>query len=116
MRLGIGNALIDQPTIYLRVSAEPQPRREEAMLRMLLASDPGDHQLHESYAADNLKHFTRKDFGWAKAQFAEFVLKSILGRMPLPVPPKPGIDTHVTDLPFQITFSQSGGIFNAAPH
>jgi uncharacterized protein len=63
------------------------------MLRMLLASDPGDHQLHESYGADNPKHFTRKDFGWAKAQFAEFVLRSILGRMPLPVPPKPEIDT-----------------------
>jgi len=63
------------------------------VLRILLASDPGDHQLHESYAADNPKHFTRKDFGWAKAQFAEFVLRSILGRMPLPVPPKPEIDT-----------------------
>jgi uncharacterized protein len=63
------------------------------MLRMLLASDPGDHQLHESYGADNPKHFTRQDFGWAKAQFAEFVLRSILGRMPLPVPPKPEIDT-----------------------
>jgi uncharacterized protein len=85
------------------------------MLRMLLASDPGDHQLHESYAADNPKHFTREDFGWAKAQFAEFVLRSILGRMPLPVPPKPEIDPHVTDRPFQITFSKSGGIFNDAP-
>jgi len=31
MRLGIGNALIDQPTIYLLVGAEPQPRREEAL-------------------------------------------------------------------------------------
>jgi hypothetical protein len=58
------------------------------VLRMLLASDPGDHQPHESYAANNPKHFTRKDFGWAKAQFAEFVLRSILGRTPLPVPPK----------------------------
>src|SRR5262249_7888133 len=31
MRLGIGNALIDQPTIHLLVSPEPQPRREEAL-------------------------------------------------------------------------------------
>ena len=66
------------------------------VLRMLLASDPGDHQPHESYAADNPKHFTRKDFGWAKAQFAEFVLRAILGRMPLPVPPKPEMDPYVT--------------------
>jgi hypothetical protein len=72
--------------------------------------------LHESYAADNPKHFTRKDFGWAKAQFAEFVLRSILGRMPLPVPPKPEIDTHVSDRPFQITFSQVAASSTAAPH
>src|SRR2546430_1275065 len=69
------------------------------VLRMLLASDPGDHQPHESYAANNPKHFTRKDFGWAKAQFAEFVLRSILGRRPLPVPPKPERDTYVNNLP-----------------
>jgi hypothetical protein len=85
------------------------------VLRMLLASDPGDHQPHESYAANNPKHFTRKDFGWAKAQFAEFVLRSILGRRPLPVPPKPGGDTYVNNLPSQLTFSQVGGGFNAAP-
>ena len=66
-------------------------RKDEqvVLLRMLLASDPGDHQPHESYAANNPKQFTREDFGWAKAQFAEFVLTSILGRRPLPVPPKP---------------------------
>jgi uncharacterized protein len=69
------------------------------VLRMLLASDPGDHQPHESYAANNPKHFTRKDFGWAKAQFAEFVLRSILSRMPLPVPPKPEMDIYVPDRP-----------------
>ena len=62
------------------------------LLRMLLTSDPGDHQLHESYSANNPKHLTRKDFGWAKAQFGEFVLRSVLGRMPLPVPPKLEID------------------------
>ena len=67
------------------------------VLKILLASDPGDHQLHESYAANDPKHFTRKDFGWAKAQFAEFVLRSILGRMPLPVPPKPEMDIYVAD-------------------
>lgn len=68
------------------------------VLRMLLASDPGDHQPHESYAANNPKHFTRKDFGWAKAQFAEFVLRSILGRTPLPVPPKLGSASLATEI------------------
>lgn len=71
-------------------------RKDEqiALLRMLLASDPGDHQPHESYAANNPKHFTRPDFGWAKAQFAEFMLTSILGRTPLPVPSKPADPTR----------------------
>jgi hypothetical protein len=65
-----------------------QKDEQIGLLRMLLASDPGDHQPHESYAANNPEHFTRKDFGWAKAQFAEFVLRSVLDRTPLPVPPK----------------------------
>ena len=82
---------------------------------MLLMSDPGDHQPHESYVVNNPKHFTRKDFGWAKAQFGEFVLRSILGRRPLPVPPKPEGDTVVKNLPSQLTFSHVGGGFNAAP-
>ena len=73
-----------------------QKDEQIGLLRMLLASDPGDHQLHESYSADNPKHFTRKDFGWAKAQFGEFVLRAILGRMPLPVPPKPEMHPYVT--------------------
>ena len=64
-----------------------------SLLRMLLTSDPGDHQPHESYMANNPKHFTREDFGWAKAQLAEFVLRAILGWVPLPVPPKLEIDT-----------------------
>jgi len=68
----------------------PTNQKDEriGLLRMLLASDPGDRQPHESYAANNQEHFTRKDFGWAKAQFAEFVLRSVLDRTPLPVPPK----------------------------
>jgi Metal-independent alpha-mannosidase (GH125) len=65
-----------------------QKDEQIGLLRMLLASDPGDHQPHESYAPNNPKQFTRKDFGWAKAQFAEFVLRLVLGRTPLPVPPK----------------------------
>jgi meiotically up-regulated gene 157 (Mug157) protein len=61
-------------------------------LLRILSSDPGDHQPHESYAANNPKFFTRKDFGWAKAQFAEFVLRSILSWIPLPVSPKLEMD------------------------
>ena len=56
---------------------------------MLLASDPGDSQLHESYLPQNPKVFTRKDFGWPNALLAEFMLTTIKGHAPLPVPPSP---------------------------
>jgi hypothetical protein len=84
------------------------------LLRMLLMSDPGDHQLHESYAANNPKHFTRKDFGWAKAQFAEFVLRVILDWMPLPVPPKLEMATHVRNRPSHLNLLEDGGGVEAA--
>jgi len=58
-------------------------RRE--VLGELLASDPGDHLLHESFDPnDPLKH-TRKDFGWPNALFSEFVMTSFGGTQPLPM-------------------------------
>jgi meiotically up-regulated gene 157 (Mug157) protein len=44
------------------------------VLAQLLASDPGDHLLHESFDPDDPKKFTRPDFGWPNALFSEFVL------------------------------------------
>src|SRR5258706_15046580 len=43
-----------------------QREKQIRVLRMLLTSNPGAHQTHETYAADYPKHFTRKDFSWAK--------------------------------------------------
>lgn len=60
-----------------------------SVLKMLLASDSGDHQLHESYLPTNPKVYTRKDFGWPNALFAEFVLTAIQGHVPLPIPAAP---------------------------
>jgi uncharacterized protein len=60
------------------------------MLKMLLASDTGDHSLHESYLPQNPKLYSRKDFGWPNALFAEFIMTEFQGRQPLPVPPAPG--------------------------
>jgi len=45
----------------------------QRVLTMLLASDPGDHRLHESFDPFNPKRFTREDFGWPNAFFAEYV-------------------------------------------
>jgi meiotically up-regulated gene 157 (Mug157) protein len=44
------------------------------VLAQLLASDPGDHLLHESFDPDDPRRYTRADFGWPNALFSEFVL------------------------------------------
>jgi meiotically up-regulated gene 157 (Mug157) protein len=57
----------------------------DAALGLLLASDPGDGRLHESFDPDDPKKFTRKDFGWPNSLFAEFVMTAKGGAPPLPV-------------------------------
>jgi meiotically up-regulated gene 157 (Mug157) protein len=51
------------------------PARQQAVLKMLLASDPGDHRLHESFDPDDPKKLTREDFGWPNAFFTEYMAK-----------------------------------------
>jgi uncharacterized protein len=55
------------------------------VLAQLLASDPGDHLLHESFNPDNPADFTRADFGWPNALFSEYVMTTFEGVPSLPV-------------------------------
>ena len=55
------------------------------VLAQLLASDPGDHLLHESFNPDDPTRYTRADFGWPNALFSEFVMTSFEGVPALPV-------------------------------
>ena len=55
------------------------------VLDQLLASDPGDHLLHESFNPDDPTKFSRVDFGWPNALFSEYVMTSFEGVPPLPV-------------------------------
>ncbi|GAC1302648.1 MAG: glycoside hydrolase family 125 protein [Vulcanimicrobiaceae bacterium] len=55
------------------------------VLGQLLASDPGDHLLHESFDPSDPLKFSRKDFGWPNALFSEFVMTSFNGTPPLPM-------------------------------
>jgi meiotically up-regulated gene 157 (Mug157) protein len=54
------------------------------VLGQLLASDPGDHLLHESFNPDDPTKFTRADFGWPSALFSEYVMTEFEGVPPLP--------------------------------
>ncbi len=46
---------------------------QQRVLQMLLASDPGDHRLHESFDPNDPKTLTREDFGWPNAFFVEYI-------------------------------------------
>ena len=54
------------------------------VLGQLLASDPGDHLLHEAFNPDDPMKFTRLDFGWPNALFSEYVMTTFGGVTPLP--------------------------------
>ncbi len=54
-------------------------------LAQLLASDPGDHLLHESFDPSDPKRYSRKDFGWPNALFSEFVMTAFGGTPEIPM-------------------------------
>ncbi len=58
---------------------------KQDVLSQLLASDPGDHLLHESFDPDDPKRFTREDFGWPNALFSEFVMTQFEGEREIPM-------------------------------
>jgi meiotically up-regulated gene 157 (Mug157) protein len=65
-------------------TASTDSERKE-VLNELLASDPGDHLLHESFNVDDPTRFTRTDFGWPNALFSEYVMTQFEGIPALPV-------------------------------
>jgi hypothetical protein len=58
---------------------------KQDVLNQLLASDPGDHLLHESFDPNDPKRYTRPDFGWPNALFSEFVMTSFQGVRQIPM-------------------------------
>jgi hypothetical protein len=66
------------------MTATTQPEKQD-VLSQLLASDPGDHLLHESFNPDDPRQFTRQDFGWPNALFSEFVMTQFQGINEIPM-------------------------------
>jgi uncharacterized protein len=58
---------------------------KQDVLAQLLASDPGDHLLHESFNPDDPRQYTRQSFGWPNALFSEFVMTQIQGTAEIPM-------------------------------
>ncbi len=55
------------------------------ILTQLLASDPGDHLLHESFDPSNPLRYSRKDFGWPNALLSEWIMTSFGGVPEIPM-------------------------------
>ncbi|HET7814103.1 MAG TPA: glycoside hydrolase family 125 protein [Candidatus Baltobacteraceae bacterium] len=66
------------------LTADSQTEKQD-VLNQLLASDPGDHLLHESFDPNDPKRFTRPDFGWPNALFSEYVLTAFDGVNEIPM-------------------------------
>ncbi len=58
---------------------------KQNVLDQLLASDPGDHLLHESFDPNDPRRYTRQDFGWPNALFSEFVMTQFEGQTVVPM-------------------------------
>jgi len=62
------------------------PGERKTVIKELLASDPGDGLLHESFDPNNPKTLTRPDFGWPNALFPELIMIDQGKQKELPVP------------------------------
>lgn len=73
------------------LTATGQNERQD-VLNQLLASDPGDHLLHESFDPNDPKRYTRVDFGWPNALFSEYVMTRFQGVPEIPMGDTSGVD------------------------
>ena len=69
------------------------PREVAALIQSIAATGSSDGLIHESFDPNDPSRFTRSEFGWANASFAELLFRSVAG-----IPPQPShrdIFTHV---------------------
>jgi len=60
--------------LVVQALTSDDPVEIEKVLGYIAASDVGDHRLHESYDASWPEQFTRADFAWPNALYAELVI------------------------------------------
>jgi uncharacterized protein len=60
--------------LCVQVLTSDDPAEIERVFGYIAVADVGDHRLHESFDADWPESFTRDDFAWANALYAELVL------------------------------------------
>lgn len=60
--------------LVMQALTTDDPEEVDAMLRYVAASDSGDHRLHESFDGNSPDRFTRDDFAWPNALYAELIM------------------------------------------
>ncbi|HEY8297347.1 MAG TPA: glycoside hydrolase family 125 protein [Candidatus Baltobacteraceae bacterium] len=71
--------------LVMQAITATDPSEIERVLGYVAVSDVGDHRLHESFNADWPEAYTRSDFAWPNALFAQLMLKRDGGRLPMAV-------------------------------
>lgn len=72
------------------------PHETAAMLADLIDTDGYEGLTHESFDPNDPQRWTRPEFGWANATYAELVFRSVAG-----YPPPPSITRSPFDFPFE---------------
>jgi len=76
--VGVGSAHTPRGFVWplslvVQVLTSDDPAEIERVMGYIAAADVGDHRLHESFNADWPERFTREDFAWPNALYAELV-------------------------------------------
>jgi meiotically up-regulated gene 157 (Mug157) protein len=61
--------------LVMQVLTSDDPTEVQRVLGYLADSDTGDHRLHESFDSNAPRQYTRDDFAWPNALYAEMILK-----------------------------------------
>lgn len=68
-------------SLVMQALTSTDPSEIRRVMKYIAVSDTGDHRLHESFNADWPESYTRADFAWPNALFAELMLGR-QGRLP----------------------------------
>jgi meiotically up-regulated gene 157 (Mug157) protein len=82
--VGVGSAHTPRGFVWplslvVQVLTSDDDSEVQRVMGYIAAADVGDHRLHESFDADWPERFTREDFAWPNALYAELVRKRVEG-------------------------------------
>jgi meiotically up-regulated gene 157 (Mug157) protein len=74
-------------SLIARALTADSPEEAIAQVRVLALTDSQDGLIHESFDPNDPRKFTRAEFGWGNAMFAELLFREAAGFIALPTDP-----------------------------